>query len=95
MIEKDGICFADSYVATLKIINADFIGGWNVDVQFNNGQRRVVDFSPLLTTRAFSPLQDQSKFKTGFIQYGTLNWLGGEIDIAPEWVLEHGRVKNE
>lgn len=88
---KDGICFADTGEETLKIIDADFIGGWDVDVRFNNGCRRIVDFSPLLASQAFNPLRDQAAFKAGCIQYGTLNWLDGEIDIAPEWVMLHGR----
>ena len=94
MIERNRICYADDPAPTLKIIDARFLGDWRVDVSFNNGERRIVDFTPLLSSSAFRPLRDHAEFSAGRLDFGTLIWRNGEIDIAPEWVYEHGREES-
>ena len=92
MFEENGIVYADNSEPTLKIIDVGFPGGWDVEATFNNGDRRVTDFSPLLSSAAFVPLTDQSVFRTGKLEYGTITWCDGSIDIAPEWVYDHGKA---
>ena len=91
MVERNGICYADDPMPSLKIIDARFLPHWLVEASFNNGEHRVVDFTPLLSSPAFRPLQDYAEFAAGRLEFGTLTWRNGEIDIAPEWVYEHGR----
>jgi hypothetical protein len=95
MFEENGICYADNREPTLKIIDVSFPGDWQMDALFNNGERRVTDFSPLLSSVAFAPLADKAAFKAGKLEYGTVTWCDGTIDIAPEWVLDHGRAMSK
>ncbi len=90
MIVENGICYPDDRAAPIKVtgffIHSDFI----IDVKFSTGEWKKVDFSPLLNTPAFKPLSDLSCFKKVTLEYGTLNWMDGEIDIAPEYLFEKG-----
>lgn len=90
MFEENGIVYADNRAATLKIIDIIFLDDWRIDARFNNGERRTTDFSPLLSTPAFAPLANQAAFKSGKLEFGTVTWNNGTIDIAPEWVYDHG-----
>ena len=49
-----------------------------------------MDFTPLLKTPAFAPLADEEVFRSVYIDRGVTVWNDGEIDIAPEFLYEHG-----
>ena len=51
---------------------------------------RIVDISPLFDFAALAPLKEPEVLRAFSIDHGILNWLDGEIDIAPEWLLDHG-----
>lgn len=95
MIEENGICYADDQRPMLKILEARFLGDWEIEALFNNGERRIADLSPLLAFPAFTPLTDLAEFRSGHVDFGTLTWRDGSIDIAPEWVYEHGLAEVE
>lgn len=72
----------------LQVTDAEYIRDYTMICTFNNGERRMVDFSPLLEYPAFQELKDKSKF----IQFGldeTIFWANG-ADIAPEYLYEKG-----
>ena len=59
-------------------------------VRFTTGMAKIVDLAPLITTPAFAPLADEDVFRSVYIDYGVTVWKDGEIDIAPEFLYEHG-----
>lgn len=72
----------------LQVLSADYLGGHTLLCTFNNGEKRKVDFTPLLKLPAYKELEDKNEF----IRYGidgTIFWANG-ADIAPEYLLEHG-----
>ena len=72
----------------LKVTNVEYAGDYSMICNFNNGERTKVDLSPLLEYPAYEELKDKSKFE----QFGldeTIFWANG-VDIAPEYLLEHG-----
>ena len=72
----------------LTITDVEYLGDYTLLCSFNNGERRKVDLTPLLTYPAFADLRD----KRNFIQFGldhTIFWANG-ADIAPEYLFEHG-----
>ena len=74
----------------LKIISAQYISDYWLSVEFNTGEKRRMDFSEIIRLYpVFQPLQDVEVFKN-FVLTDTLEWLDGKIDIAPEFILEHG-----
>lgn len=68
------------------VINATYKGEYRIELEFDDGQRGVVDFSKYLNRGGvFSHFQDLDYFRSFEVdsELGTLTW-GGAIDIAPE-----------
>ena len=76
----------------LEIMQAEYISGYTIKVTFNNGECRTFDFSDVISRYpAFASLGDMGRFKA-FIVTDTLEWDNGRIDIAPEYIYEHGKA---
>lgn len=76
----------------LEITQAEYISGYTLKVTFNNGECRVFDFSDVIAQYpAFAPLGEKERFKS-FNITDTLEWENGRIDIAPEYIYDHGRA---
>lgn len=89
MIVQNGMCYAENRAPVLKIVEAKSRGGYELDVLFNNGDRRRFDGRKLLAGEVFAPLADESVFNEFKLDYETLTWLDGEVDVAPEFVYEN------
>ena len=74
----------------IEITNAEYIDGYKMSLLFNDGQKRVFDFLPLIEQYpVFKPLHGLTLFKA-FTITDTLEWDNGNIDIAPEYIYENG-----
>ena len=89
MIERDGWCYPDEPQPMLQIVAADRLGDYRLMVTFNDGEKRIFDGHSLLDGPVFAPLADEKVFNDYTLDYETLTWLNGEVDIAPEFVYEH------
>ena len=72
----------------LNITNVEYLGDYSLLCLFNNGKKKRVDLTPLLSYPAFEELKDKSKF----IQFGldgTIFWANGS-DVSPEYLFDHG-----
>ena len=68
------------------VVSAVYRGGYAIELEFDDGQRGIVDFSKYLKRGGvFKRFNDMSFFRNFSIdeELGILTW-GGEIDIAPE-----------
>jgi hypothetical protein len=63
------------------------VSGYLVDVQFNDGTRRLVDISQWFNGPVFEPLKNRAYFKKFFVEGSTIAWPNG-VDIAPEALYE-------
>lgn len=61
--------------------------GYNLELEFENGELRMFDMSPYMNRKPFVRLKDSAVFKCAFIDYGTVVWPGN-IDIAPETLYD-------
>ena len=88
MYELNGIVYADdpSPLRTIKYVRP--LDSYKLLVRFSTEEEREVDISALLDEPAFRPLQDQNVFKSVYIDYGTVVWCNGTIDIAPEYLYD-------
>ena len=72
----------------LNITNVEYLGDYSLLCLFNNGKKKRVDLTPLLSYPTFEELKDKSKF----IQFGldgTIFWANG-ADVSPEYLFDHG-----
>lgn len=86
----NGIAYAGEQPASIKVSGMRPLDDHKMWIRFNTGEAKIFDFKPLLNKPAFAPLTDNSVFHSGYIDYGVLVWNDGDIDIAPEYLYEHG-----
>ncbi|TAN52337.1 MAG: DUF2442 domain-containing protein [Methylococcaceae bacterium] len=61
---------------------------FQLELEFANGERRRFDMKPLLTMTPWNRIASARLFEQLRIDYGTVTWAGGEIDIAPETLYD-------
>ena len=66
-----------------QVVQAKYVSGYRIELVFNTGLRKTVDFSRWLKGPVFRPLKELSEFRKFFIAGGTVCWPNG-ADIAPE-----------
>jgi len=77
-----------------EVAAAEYIGDYKVNVLFNDGVRKIINFHDILFFHeypAFLPLKNLEIFKK-FNITDTLEWENGNIDIAPETLYEMGET---
>lgn len=87
MYVKDDICYADGE-PLLKIISFSIEKNRMLLLKFSNGEIRRFDVSTLKDP-VFLPLKEDKIFNSLTLEFGTLTWNNGNIDIASEYVFEH------
>lgn len=71
----------------LKIVDAKYVDGLTLLLEFNNGEQRVCDFSPLSHKGICTKLQDISYFKNFRLDPFSIDW-NNEIGFAPEFLYQ-------
>jgi hypothetical protein len=54
-----------------------------LDLEFNNGEKRVFDLKPYLNYTVFKELQEPGVFYTAKVNDGTVQW-SNEADLCPD-----------
>lgn len=77
-----------------ELKSAELLGGYELKLEFEDGSTGKVDLRRYVQEgTVFARLEDSSYFKTFRIEYGTLVWGSGEVDIAPEALYEEATGK--
>jgi len=84
MYIMNGIAYAGEPAPVIRVSGVRPLEDYRLWLRFSTGEARIFNFSPLLSTPAFSPLQDKELFGQVYIDYGVTVWKDGDIDIAPE-----------
>ena len=66
-----------------QVIEAHYDSGYRIELLFNTGLRKTVDFSRWLRGPVFESLRNRAEFRKFFVAGGTVCWPNG-ADIAPE-----------
>lgn len=74
----------------IKVIGAEPENGYTLRITFSDGAVKLFDFTPYLNIAPFRPLKDRAVFLTARPKYGTVMWLDGKIDFAPETLYVKG-----
>lgn len=90
MYELDGILYAGKPSEMIKVISAKAIPNYQLFITFSTGEKKVYDASKLLDLPVFRPLKDVKVFCAFQIDFDTVTWCDGEIDIAPETLYQDG-----
>lgn len=90
MYIKDGIAYAGEQRPPIRVSGVRPMAEHRLWVRFNTGEAKIFDFSDELESPAFAPLRDREIFDGVYIDYGVPMWNDGEIDIAPEYLYQHG-----
>jgi len=92
MYEINGIVYADNPAPLITVKYARPLDNYRLLVRFSTGEEKRIDISDLLDEQVFKPLQDLNLFRSVYVDYGTVVWCDGTIDIAPEYLYEIGKV---
>ncbi|MBK8983357.1 MAG: DUF2442 domain-containing protein [Ignavibacteria bacterium] len=77
----------------IKLISANYIKDYKIEVTFNNGLKSVVDLENELWGEIFEPLKDRDKFKKFNLNPFTIEWENG-ADFSPEFLYELASKEN-
>ena len=74
------------------ITAVEVLEAYNLQLTFNNGVHKKFDFRQVLDKGQpmFEPLKDLAVFRDITLDGWTITWQNGSIDIAPEYLYEHG-----
>jgi hypothetical protein len=75
-----------------SVTKAKHVRGYWIEVKFNDGTKKIIDFEPWLTGPIFRPLKNKEYFKKFFVDGPTIAWPNG-ADIAPETLYEAEAVE--
>ena len=75
----------------LRVVDVEYLHDYTMELEFSNGERRIVDFEPLLTGKLREQLRDHRKFVQFALTDWTLEWYNG-VDFAPERLYELGKA---
>lgn len=75
-----------------SVVKAKYVKDYLIEIKFNDGTRKVIDFAPWLTGPMFRPLKSKPYFKKFFVDGPTIAWPNG-ADIAPETLYNAEAVK--
>jgi len=71
----------------VHVTAAQYIDGYRIRVQFNDGAEGVVDLADALWGPVFEPLKELEAFRRFAVRHHTLSWDNG-ADFAPEFLRD-------
>jgi len=72
----------------IDVVSVKPLEDYMLQVTFSDNAVKIYDIKPLLDKGIFKRLKNPLLFKKAYVDYGTVVWENGEIDIAPETLYE-------
>ncbi|WP_291288768.1 DUF2442 domain-containing protein [Enorma sp.] len=85
----DDICYAGNPCDNPRVIEAKPLVGGMMLLHFSTGELKLFD-TTTLEGSAFDILADPEVFNAPRVEHGFVSWAEGTVDIAPEYLYEHG-----
>ncbi|MBM4396080.1 MAG: DUF2442 domain-containing protein [Deltaproteobacteria bacterium] len=70
-----------------RVVAAEPLADFVIEVTFTNGERRRFDVKPYLRFGVFRELADPDRFRAVRVSLGTVAWAGGQ-DLCPDTLYE-------
>jgi hypothetical protein len=78
-----------------EIIKAEYLKDYQIALAFKDGKAGIVDLTEYLGNNdVFAQFHNESFFRTFRIEYGTLVWGDGLVDIAPETLYQKTTISS-
>jgi Protein of unknown function (DUF2442) len=71
----------------LDVVSVQVQPNYHLQLEFENGERRMFDMSPYMDKKPFNRLKNSPIFNCAHVDYGTVVWPG-DLDIAPETLYD-------
>lgn len=71
----------------LDVVRVKAQADYTLELEFENGERRLFDMTPIMDKKPFGRLKQSNTFLAARVDYGTVVWPGN-IDIAPETLYD-------
>lgn len=86
------IAYSDDFEEILEALKVKPLPDHKLYVEFNNGEKRIFNFKPLLDFPAFQPLRDEKLFEAVEIEHGVVVWKqdAWEADISADYLQTNG-----
>jgi len=78
----------------IKVTKAKYIEGYKIEIKFNDGKTKIIDFKDQLWGEMFEPLKNIEYFKKFKLNPFTIEWENG-ADFAPEYLYDFGESKKD
>lgn len=91
----DGIVYSGDPTPPLNAVGVRPLSDHVLWVRFSTGEAKTFDFTPLLAKPAYIPLKDEQTFRSAYIDFGTVTWNDGDIDISTEYLYRNGITAEE
>ncbi|WKY47061.1 DUF2442 domain-containing protein [Eubacteriaceae bacterium ES3] len=95
MYEVDGILYAGKPADMVTVTGVKPLQGYQLLLTFSTGERKIYDATHLLELSAFQPLKNPAVFNDVQIDFDTVTWCNGDVDIAPETLYKESVVFTE
>lgn len=73
----------------IRVVNVDYVKDYTMDLRFSNGEKKRVDFFPLLKSGKKQELLNKNNFIQFGLNHWTLEWYNG-VDFAPDFLYQQG-----
>jgi hypothetical protein len=86
---------SESVLSRLKIDSAKYLSDYAIQIKFNDGSERIVDFKPFLSKSRHPSIQkylDENRFSKFSLTDGNLNWNDYDM-IFPISDLYKGQIE--
>jgi hypothetical protein len=70
------------------VTKASYLKEYQIEIEFNNNKKGVVDLKGHLDKKIFEPLKEIDNFRKFKLNSWTLEWENG-ADFSPEFLLEN------
>jgi Protein of unknown function (DUF2442) len=75
-------------MSLIWITKANYLKEYQIELEFNNSKKGIVDFEPYLSKKIFQPLIILDNFKNFKLNSWTIEWENG-ADFSPDFLIEN------
>lgn len=73
-----------------KAINVKALNKYNIEITFDNGEKRLLDITPYFKFKIFQELKEKDNFQKVKIMGLSIEWENG-ADICPDELYENSK----